>query len=31
MQITKERLYSPEEYLALEEVADYKSDAHQGK
>jgi Uma2 family endonuclease len=26
MQVTKERRYSPEEYLALEEAADYKSE-----
>jgi Uma2 family endonuclease len=26
MQVTKERHYSPEEYLALEEAADYKSE-----
>ncbi len=31
MQITKERLYSLEEYLALEEAADYKSEYIDGR
>ena len=31
MQVTKERYYSPEEYLALEEAADYKSEYFDGR
>jgi Uma2 family endonuclease len=31
MQVTKERYYSPEEYLALEEAADYKSEYFNGR
>ncbi|OCR00204.1 hypothetical protein BCD67_21260 [Oscillatoriales cyanobacterium USR001] len=31
MQVTEQRYYSPEEYLALEEVADYKSEYIDGE
>ena len=31
MQVTEQRYYSPEEYLALEEAADYKSDYIDGQ
>ncbi|MDF0555498.1 Uma2 family endonuclease [Kamptonema sp. UHCC 0994] len=31
MQVTEQRCYSPEEYLALEEVADYKSEYIDGE
>jgi Uma2 family endonuclease len=31
MQITEQRYYSPEEYLALEEIADYKSEYIDGE
>uniref|UniRef100_UPI003898DDB6 hypothetical protein n=1 Tax=Aerosakkonema funiforme TaxID=1246630 RepID=UPI003898DDB6 len=31
MQLTEQQYYSPEEYLALEEVADYKSEYIDGQ
>lgn len=31
MQVTEQRYYSPEEYLALEEAADYKSEYIEGE